>query len=99
MSDFDNTNKGVLFPEKDKKSEKSPDYTGKVNSKCSQCGHSEDKRLAGWKRQSKNGGVFLSIAVSELTETQPKSLGDQWRKRDEVAEVPDDEFNLGSIPF
>lgn len=93
MAEFDNTNKGVLFPEKDKKSEKSPDYTGKVNV------DGKELRLAGWKRQSKNGGVFLSIAVSELTETQPKSLGDQWRKRDEVADVPDDELNLGSIPF
>lgn len=57
--EYDNNNKGVLFVNKGKKSEKHPDYDGKINVE------GKDWAIAGWKRTSKNGATFLSLKVSE----------------------------------
>ena len=60
MTEYDNTNRGVLFREEDKKNERGPDYTGTVNV------NGEDFRLAGWiKTSQRSGQKFLSLAVSE----------------------------------
>lgn len=70
MSDYDNTNRGVLFREQEKKSDKSPDYTGKVDV------DGKEYRLAGWIKDGKRG-KFLSLAVSEPQERQePAFRGD-----------------------
>jgi len=65
MADFDDTNRGALFLN-DKKEEgsKHPDYTGTLNVE------GKEYRLAGWKRQSKNGKTFLSVSISEPREGQ-----------------------------
>jgi len=57
--EYDNTNRGVLFASKNKKSEKHPDYNGQINV------NGREWALAGWKKQSKKGETFLSIKVSE----------------------------------
>ena len=57
--EYDNTNRGVLFKAQEKKSEKSPDYTGKINV------DGVDKDLSGWIKKSKNGNTFLSLSVKE----------------------------------
>ena len=62
MADYDNTNRGAIFPETEKKSDKHPDYTGTFNV------NGQDFRLAGWKKQSKAGNWFLSLSVSEQRE-------------------------------
>lgn len=65
--EYDNTNKGVLFRDNEKgEGTKKPDYTGKLNV------NGKDYRLAGWLRESKTGGKFLSLAISE---PKPKSDG------------------------
>lgn len=53
---------GSLFREKEKKSEKSPDYTGKVKIE------GKELRLAGWIKQTKAGDTYLSLALSEPRE-------------------------------
>ena len=50
---------GSLFREQEKKSEKSPDYTGKVKI------DGKELRLAGWIKQTKSGDSYLSLALSE----------------------------------
>lgn len=52
-------NSGSLFREAEKKSDRSPDYTGKamIDGKM--------KRIAGWIKQTKAGGNFLSLAISD----------------------------------
>lgn len=62
MTQYDNTNKGVLFTNKNKKQENSPDFTGKVNI------GGVDYRLAGWKKTSQMGEGFLSLSVSKIEE-------------------------------
>lgn len=59
MPEYDNTNSGVLFRNENKKSEKAPEYTGKINV------DGVDKELAAWVKESKSGKKFFSIRVSE----------------------------------
>jgi hypothetical protein len=56
MPQYDDTNRGVLFPEREKKGEKHPDYTGKIDV------NGQVYRLAAW---IKSKGV-LSLSVSEF---------------------------------
>lgn len=60
MADYDNTNRGVLFKAKEKKNEKSPDYSGTINV------DGKELRLSGWIKESKAGTKFFSLAVSEI---------------------------------
>ena len=69
---YDNTNRGVLFKNKKKETDKHPDYTGKINVK------GEDFRLAAWIKESKGGNKFMSLAVSEQREeSKPKETRDE----------------------
>lgn len=56
MPQYDESNRGVLFPEREKKGERHPDYTGKIDVE------GRVYRLAAW---TKAKGV-LSIALSEF---------------------------------
>ena len=60
---FDNTNRGVLFPNDKKGNEKRPDFTGDLNVS------GVEYRLSAWKKASKQGNNFLSISV-QLKEGQ-----------------------------
>jgi uncharacterized protein (DUF736 family) len=53
-------NSGSLFRETEKKSEKSPDYTGKVKI------GGKEQRIAGWIKQTKSGETYLSLSISDL---------------------------------
>ena len=59
MSQFDNTNRGILFKNEKKKTEKHPDYEGQVNVEGT------DWALSGWIKESKNGKKFLSLSVKK----------------------------------
>lgn len=56
---YDNTNKGALFPNRDKKTDKHPSMTGKLN-----VGGKEWK-LSAWSNTSKQGQKYLSIVAQE----------------------------------
>ena len=58
MPQFDDTNRGILFREKQKKSDKAPDYTGKIDVE------GKPYRMAAWIREGKQG-KFFSLAISE----------------------------------
>lgn len=92
--EFDDTNKGVLFQEQEKKSEKAPDYTGKLNVE------GKEFRIAGWKRLSKNGKPFLSLSVSEPQQqgyNRAKQVADGLRP--EETKEDDGIVDLSEIPF
>lgn len=66
MTEYDNTNRGVLFVNSQKKTEKSPDYSGSLDVNGIQY------NIAGWKKQSKKGTTFLSLNVSLKPEIEQK---------------------------
>ena len=89
--DYDNTNRGTLFKAKEKKSEKSPDYTGTINV------NGVEMRLSAWLKESKAGMKYFSLAVSEkidqyqsTSNARPRSEG---RTDGNASHVDDD------IPF
>lgn len=66
MAQYDDTNSFALFPNKRKQNEGQPDVTGKINI------DGVEKRLAGWKKQSKNGVNFISGKLSDFQEKKDK---------------------------
>ena len=84
---------GALFPAKQKKSEKSPDFTGKlelsnevVNDLISQMERGVDKpviSIVGWRKTSKAGNNFVSLVGNVFKEVegsrqpQPKQINDE----------------------
>lgn len=61
--EFDNTNRGVLFPNDKHGNDARPDYTGKINVE------GVEKRLAAW-LASGSSGEYLRITVSDFQESK-----------------------------
>ena len=69
--EYDNTNSGALFQAKEKRTAKSPDYSGNLDVE------GQEYWISGWKRKSKAGKVFLSLALTKKeVEVDPSTLGD-----------------------
>ena len=85
MADFDNTNRGVLFNNKDKKTQDiHPDYSGSINFNGVDCW------LSGWIKESKDGKKFFSLSVKPK-EQQARSVEQPTRKAP-VQDLPDDDL-------
>lgn len=69
MAEYDNTNTGVLFRNEYKQKPNQPDYTGTANI------NGDDYKVAGWKKTSKAGKQFMSLAYTLKEETQPSMTG------------------------
>jgi uncharacterized protein (DUF736 family) len=67
MSEYDNTNRGVLFKQTDKTNDKAPDYKGSFNYKGAEF------KIAGWIKMSKTGNPFLSISVDDFVPKQEET--------------------------
>jgi len=76
-AEFDNTNRGVLFKNTEKQSEKSPDYLGKINF------DGTEMYLSAWLKTSSKGVKYMSLAVKPKQEKVDRSkpigqaLGDE----------------------
>ena len=85
MADFDNTNRGVLFNNKEKKTQDShPDYSGSIKFNGVDCW------LSGWIKESKDGKKFFSLSVKPK-EQQARSVEQPTRKAP-VQDLPDDDL-------
>lgn len=58
MAEYDNTNSGALFVAKEKRTPKSPDYTGSINV------NGQEFFVSGWKKTSRNNQTYLSLALT-----------------------------------
>jgi len=82
---YDNTDKGSLFTNDKKETEKHPDYNGSINV------GGKEYWLSGWKKKSeKTGKTFLSLSVREKQDA-PRQSSAPTRK------AKDDDF--GDAPF
>lgn len=96
MADYDDTNRGAMFFESDKESDRHPDYKGTINV------DGKDYWLSAWDKVSKNGKNYISISV-KLKESRIEQSG--YEKAKAVAsslkkDVTDtDTINLDDIPF
>ena len=71
---YDNTDKGSLFTNDKKETEKHPDYNGSINV------GGKEYWLSGWKKKSeKTGKSFLSLSVREKQDT-PRQSSEPTRK-------------------
>jgi uncharacterized protein (DUF736 family) len=67
MSNYDNTNRGAIFKNEQKSSDKQPDYKGKINV------DGVDKQISLWVTTSKEGKKFFSVQVSEPYQPQQQA--------------------------
>lgn len=67
MPEHDNEMRGALFPNKDKKSPKHPDMTGRFTI------DGKEYRLAGWSQTSRKGDKYLSLAITDPDNYVPAS--------------------------
>lgn len=88
QQEYDDTNRGVLFAEDNPKTDKHPTYTGKINV------DGRELRLVGWKKISKGGKPFLSLAVSEF-----KEFAVEKQDNEPTNEEVDKPIDLSEIPF
>jgi uncharacterized protein (DUF736 family) len=69
QQEYDDELRGVLFPERDKKSDRHPDFTGKVTVSGT------DYRIAAWKRASRaDNKPFLSLTLEEAKVPTPEEV-------------------------
>ncbi|WP_315775119.1 MULTISPECIES: hypothetical protein [unclassified Bradyrhizobium] len=57
--DYDNTNRGALFKNEHRNSDRSPDYTGKLNV------DGTEYWLSAWLQKAKDGSRYMSVAVRQ----------------------------------
>jgi uncharacterized protein (DUF736 family) len=67
MSNYDNTNRGAIFKNEQKSSDKQPDYKGKINV------DGVDKQISLWVTTSKDGKKFFSAQISEPYQPQQQA--------------------------
>lgn len=74
---------GALFREENKKSDKSPDFTGTVTisrelAKAALESWNGEVRVAGWKNTSKTGTAYISLKLSEKRQPQQAHGGNAY---------------------
>ena len=69
MSNYDNTNRGAIFKNEQKSSDKQPDYKGRINV------DGVDKQISLWvtTSKSKEGKKFFSVQISEPYQPQQQA--------------------------
>ena len=84
--DYDNTDRGAIFRNEKKESEKHPDMTGSLN-----VGGTE-YYVSAWTKVSKKGQKFLSLSVKAKDAVAAPALK-------QAKQAIDDDFDDDSLPF
>ena len=85
--EYDNTNRGVLFRNEKKETEKHPDFTGSIDV------GGVDHYLSGWIKESKQGKKFFSLSVKPKQETAKQHVQKAQQQFNQEEDFSDD------IPF
>lgn len=94
MTNFDNTNRGILFGNDRKEKDTQPDYRGKLNVE------GKEYWISGWDKQTKAGpGISLSIQPAIAKKDTGYKKYYKVDGKDQVHEVDEGEINLQDIPF
>jgi hypothetical protein len=96
MADYNNTNKGVLFKNKDKKTDRHPDYNGSAEVVCPHCGATSEHWLASWINTARSGAKYMSLIFASKDENNA-NRGKAQAERNAAAAGFDD-FD-DDIPF
>lgn len=82
MAEYDNTNRGALFSNKENKTaENHPDYKGSINV------NGTDFWLSAWLKTSKEGKKFMSLSVMPK-ESKPAAKPKQAYHGDDDGDIP-----------
>jgi hypothetical protein len=95
MTEYSNENRGSIWPAKEKKSDKHPDFEGSQNVCCPKCGEKTDYWVSGWKRKADANPKSPSLSWSiKPKDGKPKAASSGSAPRKSLAEDMDD-----VIPF
>ena len=67
MAEYDNTNSGALFKNKDKKTDNHPDYRGSINV------NGQEFWISSWLKTAKSGEKYMSLSVQPKHEQQQRN--------------------------
>ena len=82
MADYDNTDRGVLFKNDRKDSDKHPDYKGRITP-----GDGPQRWLSAWINE-KNGRKYLSLRIGDECEERPVATAGSNEKPDFDDDIP-----------
>lgn len=75
---YDNTDRGALFKNKDRESDKHPDYQGNINV------GGQEYWLSAWLKESKAGEKYMSLSVK----AKDAPRGQKPRKQEVDSDIP-----------
>lgn len=78
---YDDTNKGVIFPNDRKETEKQPDFKGSINIE------GRDYWISGWKKSGKKGPL-VSLSVQAKQEQRERQHQQRAPQRDPFDDAP-----------
>ena len=91
MTDFDNTNKGVLFVNKDRDSDSKPNAKGSINI------DGKEYWLSAWTNTDKNGNKYQKLSVQPKEQAQQQGMSQAKQAYQQPAQ-PAGSFD-DDIPF
>ena len=91
MMEYSNENRGVLFKNDDKQSDKHPDYKGSINI------DGVEYWLSSWIKTSKQGNKFMSLSVQPKQQQATKPVN-KAKQAPQVVDTNDFD-DMDGIPF